>query len=218
MTISGIEQFIYNTHLKFSRNGQGWRPRKDFSDINSTTILILDKLKNFFHKFSYIKIEEFFEAPIILHPDEAYPPLKYFTSRAAIKSFTLSQRKKTDQSPDCQIESIKNGFEFITKFCLENFIELEDYPSHKKFNMPSWLEHYRLYQVNPYCFMVFTNLNFDDLQEDDLIYWAPNFKDIFNSFKNRYHNSKEAKPFCKKAFDKLKNFIHRELQKTSLPL
>jgi hypothetical protein len=218
MTISGIEQFIYNTHLRFSRNGQGWRPRKDFSDITPTTVLILDKLKTFFHKFSHIKIEDFFEAPLILHPDETYPPLKYFTSRAAIKAFTLSQRKKIDQSPDHQLEAIKEGFEFIVKFCLTNSLEFEEYPSHKKFNMPSWLEHYRLHQVNPYCFMSFTSLNFDDLNEEDLVYWAPNLKEIFNSFKNRYHNSIKAKPFCKKAFDKLKNFVHNELQKKSLSL
>jgi len=50
MTISGIEQFIYNTHLKFSRNGKGWKPRKDFSEIGHSTLLILAKLKDFFAK------------------------------------------------------------------------------------------------------------------------------------------------------------------------
>lgn len=218
MTLSALEQTIYNTHLKYSRNGNPWKPRKDFSDIDNSTILFLKKLSIFFTKFNHIKINDFFEAPLILHPEEKYPPLKYFITRAAIKSFSLSEKKKIDQSPDLQIESIKQGFEFIAKFCLQQKIELEQYPLIKNFNMPIWLEHYRLHLVNPYCFLSFKNIEIDSLNREELDFWAPNLKDIFSTLKIRLHSSTSAKTTSIDIYNRLSKFISSELKKNNSSL
>lgn len=160
-------------------------------------------------------MEDFFSAPKELHPDEELPPLKYFTSRAAIKSYTLASKQKINQSPDKQIESIKKGFEFIALFCFERKISLDKYTSFREESCgPIWLEHYRTHSINPYCLMEI--LDFSRIHEiANNAVWEPNLVDLFFAFRNRYHQSKEAKNLIKEGSKQIQNFLKQELQLTS---
>ena len=211
MNLTSLEQQIYNCHLKHFRNGGPWKPRKDFSDISSSTVLYLQKLSQFFLKFNYIKLEDFFGAAKELHPDEETPPLKFFIGRAAIKNYSLVLKQRINQSPEKQIDAIKAGLEFITHFCLENRIELDSYISFKDGNGPAWLEHYRTHQINPYCLMEL--LEFSRLHEHtENVVWDSNLVDHFFAFRNRYHLSFKTKTLVKEGTKKIQLFLKEMLK------
>jgi hypothetical protein len=211
--VSEIEKNIYNLYLKYSRHGMPYMPRKDFSDISPTALVCIKKLNQFFSKFKHIKPKEFFEAPIILHPDEKYPDIKFFITRGAIKTYSLSIKIKESQSPENQIESIKEGIHFITMFCVKNSLQLHDYINHKTKSMPTWMQHYREHRVNPYILVALGDLNkFKILEEDEKRIWAGDFFDNLDSFTMRYHNSTKAKEFMSNAFSTVKLFLKKELQ------
>lgn len=207
-----FDKQIYNCFLKNSRFGQAWKPRKDFEGISAEVLNQLQHLRNFFNKFRHISMEEFFYAPIDLHPDDPYPYLSYFISRKAIKTYTLFKSKQRNQNPDNQLENIKSGFEFITKYCLEENIPLENYIHKKNGLMLIWTEHYRNYQINPYCLMEMGDLNLEDFTLEEAELWVPGLKDLFKAFKSRYANSTKAKTLVKNATQKLKQFLSTELQ------
>lgn len=214
MSISNFEQQIYNCHLKHFRNGQPWKPRKDFTDLTSSDKLYLQKLSLFFAKFNHIVPEDFFAAPRNLHPDESTPPLKFFISRAAIKSYTIFQKQKINQSPDKQIEDIKRGLEYIALFCAERSLSLEQYVSHQDGNGPSWIEHYRTHSINPYCLMEL--LNFSSLsRETENAVWDSNLVENFFAFRNRYHQSDHAKKLVKDATSRISNFLKNRVETPS---
>lgn len=202
-----LEKQIYNCHLKHSRKGQPWKPRNNFDDLPQSTINHLQHLCSFFKKFSFINLDDFFFAPLGLHPDEPYPYLDYFCSRKAIKAYNLYKTKLRNENPDNQLEDIKKGLEFITSYCIENKINFTDYVSQKNGLMPVWAEHYRQYQINPYCLMEIGDLQLDNFTQDELELWMPNLKDTFMAFKTRYANSSQARNLVKKATERLKLFI-----------
>lgn len=206
MSISNFEQQIYNCHLKHFRNGLPWKPRKDFSNLSESDKLHLQKLEQFFTKFKHISLEDFFASPRGLHPDEPTPPLKYFITRAAIKAYTIFQKQKINQSPDKQLDEIKRGMEYIALYCVEKKLVLEQYVFHLDGGSPAWLEHYRTYSINPYCLMEL--LNFSNLSKDtENAVWDENVVDNFFAFRNRYHQSVNAKKLVKEATSEISKFL-----------
>lgn len=207
------EKNIYNLYLKFSRHGKPYMPRKDFSDISSTVLMCIKKLNNFFAKFSHISPKDFFEAPIIAYPDEKYPDLKYFTNRGAIRTYSISIKMKQSQSPENQTESIKDGLRFLALFCAKNAIPLEQYLNHKTRNMPTWMQHYREHNINPYVLIGLGDLSrFKILEEDEKAFWAGDFFQNIDSFVRRYNNSMKTKHLVRNGIDVIKNFLKKELQ------
>ena len=202
-----LEKQIYNCYLKHSRFGQPWKARNNFDNVKPDIKNHLNHLNEFFKKFSFINLDDFFYAPIGLRPDEPYPYLDYFCSRKAIKTYNLYKTKSRNENPDNQLEDIKKGLEFITKYCLENKISLQDYIHQKQGLMPIWAEHYRQYQVNPYCLMEIGDLQLDNFSQDELELWMPNLSETFMAFKTRYANSSQARTLVKKATSQLKDFI-----------
>jgi hypothetical protein len=202
---------IYNCYLKHSRNGQAWKARKDFSDIPDETKNLLIRISQFLNKFSHIKWDDFFGAPLYLHPDEKYPPLKFFITRAAIKIYNLYNKQLENLSPENQLDKIKDGLHFIASFCIENKIKLENYLEFKKDSMPVWTEHYRHHLINPYCLMELGDLNIGGMEEDERELWIPGLTQNFSSFKYRYHQSPKAKTLIKAATTKLKSLIDQTL-------
>jgi hypothetical protein len=202
-----LEKQIYNSHLKHSRKGQPWKPRNNFDDLAPNIKNHLQHLGDFFRKFSFISVDDFFSAPLNLHPDEPYPYLDYFCTRKAIKAYNLYKTKLRNENPDNQLEDIKRGFAFIGSYCVDNKINLSDYIHQKNGLMPVWTEHYRQYQVNPYCLMELGDLQLDNFTSDELELWMPNLKDTFMAFKMRYTNSSQARNLVKKASEQIKNFI-----------
>jgi hypothetical protein len=212
--LNDLQKNIYNCYLKNSRYGKPFQPRKDFSDISEEIVIYLKKLELFFQKYSHIRIEEYFEAPNILHPDEKYPTLQYFFTRCAIKTYKTYKDLKEDENPENQIDKIKESILFIGKFCLEHNLELKKYINHRNGYMYSWINHYRENKVNPYSLMELGNFEkvlFSLLEEERDIY-ASNLVEKIESFKVRYHNSQKTKKLVKDATKKIEIFVKESLQ------
>jgi hypothetical protein len=216
--LNKTEQAIYNCYLKHSRNGLPYQPRKDFSDISSENVVLIKRMYNFFRKFSHIKWDDFFGAPRGLHPDEKCPPLKFFTTRAAIRAYSLYQQQLEDQSPEKQFDKIKESLRFIAMFCIKNRIHLDQYLSFKIGRMPIWTQHYREHLINPYSIMELNgSTNILNMSEDEQAIWAPNLSNTINAIRTRYHNSPKAKSLIREATKKIKIFIIEELKNIKTP-
>lgn len=77
--------------LKESRSAKGlpYRKRVDFTKLNNTNSLCLQKLSLFFEKHSDININEFFKAAYFVYPNDNYINLKFFTTLKAIKAYKI---------------------------------------------------------------------------------------------------------------------------------
>lgn len=215
--LSQQEKNIYNCFLKHFRNGMPYQPRKDFSSISPTIVVQLRKLNSFFCQFPHITVEDFFGAPRELHPDENCPPLQFFITRPAIRAYSLVMKKREDNSPEKQLDKIKDSFHFIAMFCLKNRIQLDQYLSHKTKSMPTWMQHYREHHVNPYALLELGNIDrFRTMNEEELVFWSGDFFDKIDTYKTRYFTSDRTKALVKEAVRKIKEFLKKELQTISV--
>lgn len=209
--VTKLQKYIYNAYLIQSRKGQPFTIRKDFSDLTYDVRDLLIKLENFFQKYSHIKIKEYFEAPAFLHPEEKYPFLDFFTTRVAIRTYSIYKKQKEDENPEKQFEEIKESLRFIGMFCLQNKISLNQYLSYKNGYMCAWLNHYREHKINPYSIMELENLDktLGNILEEERELYANTLLDKFEVFKTRYHSSIKTKEYVKLLTNKISEFLKK---------
>jgi hypothetical protein len=214
--LTDLNKRVYNCYLKNYRQGEPYRPRKDFSNINPNIATSIIKISNFLTKFPHIKCEEFFEAPSFLYPNDKYPSLNSFTTRAALKNYAMYQKQKEDRNPDKQFEEIKNSLRFIGMYCIEKKIPLHRYLNQKSGYIYAWLDHYREHKINPYCLFelgdVFLILN--GVPKDELYLFANNLYETLVSYHSKYENSPKTKEFVRDGVKKVKFFVEKELTNT----
>jgi hypothetical protein len=220
LKLTDNEKNIYNCYLKHSRQGQPYKFRKDFSELDQNTVVSLKKISNLLSKYRHITYEDYFKAPNEIHPGEKYPSISFFASLAATKTYTIYKRQQEDIDPEKQIDHIKESFRFIGMFCLENKITLEKYSTHRTGYILSWLNHYREHRINPYSLMeingIFSSLM--ALENDEVELFAKNLNEKLVAYKSRYNNSKITKALVTEATNKIKNFIKNNLQSSSTML
>lgn len=205
---------IYNTYLSNLRKDQPFKCRKNFDDLDENYKISLEKLDIFFEKYSHINIRDFFKAPNAVYPNDKYPNLSFFTTRPAIKTYTLYKKQKEDENPDNLHEEIKNGLAFICQFCINNEIELKNYLKHKSGYMFSWIIHYKEHRINAYCLMELGNFESSlySLTQDEKDIYTSTLIDKIESYKVRYYNSPKTKKFLKEKTKKIEDFIKEKLQ------
>lgn len=214
--LTELEKHLYNKHLAVTRSngGKPFRLKKDFSDICDTDKhKFLKRLSVLFQKHPEILPETFFQAPYKLYPDVNYFGLDYFSSMRAVKAYTTYKKQIFLQDPDSQLDHIKESLTFISKFCISNNILLHQYSTHQTSDLFSWMTHYKQNKINLYVMFEFPNI-FSSMQtftEDVQRFFVSDFIDQFKSLHNLYNNSTKVKPYLKKAFPVLENFIQREL-------
>lgn len=212
--ITEKQKQIYNCYLKFSRNGEPYNPRKNFDNINASTKIDLYKLENFFNKFKHINLNFFFESFSFVYPNEKYPPLSFFTSRKAIKCFSLYKEHKENSSPDSQLDEIKNSIIFLGSFCLREKILLQNYIKHKTLCMPTWVKHYKEGKINIYSLIAIGfSTELFMLQEDERDIWVPNLLKNVESYKIRFNNCVSKKKIMLWT-EKTKDFVKNNLTYT----
>jgi len=213
--VTKIQECIYNTYLKYSRFGKPVQYRKDFNNLEPEVKYLLVKLENFFQKYSHLKIQDYFEAPVKLYPDEKYPYLDFFTTRAAIKTYSLYKNLKEEDNPENQFEEIKESLKFIGLFCLKNKIKLDNYLTFKGGYTHDWLNHYREHKINLYSLMELKDVDnlIGNISEEENEIFSNILSKKVETFKVRYHNSNKTKQFVKIVTDKVENFIKNELHK-----
>jgi hypothetical protein len=212
--ITEKQKQIYNCYLKFSRKGEPYNPRKNFDDINDSIKIDLYKLENFFDKFKHINLNFFFESFSFVYPDDKYPPLSFFTTRKAIKCFSLYKEHKESMSPDHQLEEIKRGIIHIGSFCLRENILFESYIKHKTLCMPTWVKDYKEGKINIYSLIALGwSSELGVLEEDERGIWVPNLMKNIESYKIRFNNSKSKEKIIQWT-QKTKDFVKNNLTYT----
>jgi hypothetical protein len=216
MLLTDHQKRIYNTHLAVSRHlrQKPFRLRTDFSNIESEKVTALKKLATFSFKWPDLNLQEYFAAPYKLYPDVEYFSLTYFASMKAITAYSIYKKQLEIQAPDSQINNIRESLSYITKFCIDNKIQLDDYPLYKKNGIePEWMYHMKRGKITPYVMFEFSNIFslIQDIPEDERTLLLGNFGQNFLEYRSRYNESKKLKPFLKEAYQKVKFFIDKEL-------
>lgn len=212
--INEFQKRIYNTYLKCSRYGKPYKYRTSFDDISEYILINLEKLSLFFNKHPHLDLNDFFESPLVIYPDQPYPKLDYFLSRSSVRAYSLYKKQKEEQNPELQSESIKESLLFIMKFCLQNKIYIENYLKYRNGVTYVWLDHYRQRKINIYSLMEMGDIIsiIDDQPKDILDLFSENLKDRIATFKIRYKQSQKTIELVRKGTERIKNFIKKELQ------
>ena len=206
MSLDPQLQAIYNSYLRNCRKNLPFKYRKNFNNLNENLLNVLFKLNSFFKKYHYIDIDDFFNAPNIVYPNEKYPYIDFFIKRQAIKAYQLSLKEKKLKPIQEQLLDIKKSLKFIADFCLLNKISLKDYSVFKNENshMPYWSTHYREHKLNVYSLIdVIDWREFDNLTQDEKEIWFPGLQNDLQHCKIQYNNSPEIKSKIKNIINKL---------------
>ena len=214
--LTQFEKNIYNCYLKNFRKGEPFKYRKDFSNVHPNVEMCLKKISAFLSSYSHIDVEEYFEAPHHVHKDEKYPSLKAFTSRTAIKTYSLYQKYKEDRNPELQQNEIKKSFQFIGMYCIDKKIDLDTYLFFKEGYAYAWMDHYRQRKINPYCLFILGDVFgvLSSIPKDERLLFAQNLEENLVAFKNRYTKSPKTQTYCKELHKKVKDFVKKELTNT----
>ena len=206
---------IYNTYLITSRKYQNKpaRPRKDFTGFEDTENYVpVKKLDIFFSKYKHISIDEFFAAPYELFPDTTYYDLSFFTSRRALKTYTLYQTKKENELPDTdnQLFFIQSSLNFIFKYCTSNNIKsVDEYFNTKSDNLHVALNHLKDRNISIYLFFsssVYENI-FNQHERSILQFMLGNIFEKLDLYRTRYYNSNTAKKLINAGIKKIDKLL-----------
>ncbi len=133
--ITDLERRIYNKHLAISRSlrDKAFKLKQDFTDFhNDPKYIHIKRLSIFFTKYPDVNMDTYFMAPYKLYTDVQYFDLSYFASPRAIKTYTIYKQQLLQESPDSQIQDVKDSLRFLVHYCLKNNIQLHDYVYHKE--------------------------------------------------------------------------------------
>lgn len=203
---------IYNTHLAVSRKTRGkpFKRREDFSDFETLPDFNKWKiLEHFLNKFPNVDKELYFKAPYELWKDKDYFAVDFYITPAATRAYTTYKTQLQQQNPDFDesLTYIKESLLFISKYCKQNNLNLDDYILEKPGSIYTWMKHIRQGQISPYVIFGFSNI-------DDIIYNTPNderdlllgeFGDKLYYYKEKYNRSKYAKQLITIGLKRLKN-------------
>lgn len=213
------EQQIYNTYLRISRTarGQQWKPRKDFEGFADTDDgYYVTRLGLFFNKFPQIVVDDFFQAPFALYPDEQYVGLKFYITQKAINAYAVYNKQRQEESPDnqAQLDFIVESMKFIGNYCRENALDLSEYISHKIGISYAFAIHYKHKKVSIYSLLFFPKFekNVYLLEPDERMLFFDSDSPIFTKFKTRLHISSKAKDLLQTGFKRIDNFLKTSKQ------
>jgi hypothetical protein len=212
--ISLFQEKIYNIYIKNLREGLPYKKRKNFDDLNENIKMFLEKLEIFFKKHPHLDIESFFKAPSVIYKDKKYPNLSFFTSRSAIKTYSIYNKVKENQNPENQIEEIKKSLIFIGSFCIKHKVQLDNYLHLMQGVIPIWLDHYRKKQINIYSLMELGNIIevLDSCEPDLISFIDENLKNNISKYKIRYISSPKLVSVIKESTKRIKDFVKKQLQ------
>lgn len=205
--LSNFEKLIYNKYLKFSRRGEGYKPRQNFDNFKEEDISILQKLAYMFNTYKSINIDDFIEAPFKIYESDAYVPLSFFCTQRAKKCYTVYKQQKelTNVDGDSHIQKIKESLKFIYKFCKEHNKPLNDYLTIENQSFPYFLQHLKDGNIDIYILFGFDNYQIivDSIPVDII---ALMFEDLYAELERCYHRyavSKKCKQVIRDGIQKL---------------
>tara|TARA_R110001592_G_scaffold675_5_gene3661 strand:- start:1227 stop:1874 length:648 start_codon:yes stop_codon:yes gene_type:complete len=192
--ITDREKSIYNSYLYATRSVQNkpTRFRKDFTKLKDKDFVSLKKLSAFFAKHNHINYQDWFLAPFEVYSKDEYFDLKFFNSRKALKCYSLYMKEKEMSDPDSDntIESVKEGFRYVAKYCIKNFLTLDEYTKHYTNNMPTCLLHLQEHKLNFYTLHALeVDPTIKAIEKDVLDFIVKDFQTIFANTRTKFYGS-----------------------------
>lgn len=214
--LTELEKLLYNKHLAVSRSlkNKPFKLKKDFSDLVDTSKhKFLKRISTLFKKHPEIDFDVFFQAPYKLYPDVEYFDLEYFSTMRAVKAYTTYKNQIFLQDPDTQIENVEESLRFMASFCIENDLYFHQYPYHRTADLFSWMSHFKQNKINAFSMMEFNDVlsSVQNLTEELQSFYVPQFVENFKTLYLSYNSSKKLKPYLKKAFNAINNFVSEQL-------
>ena len=196
--MTALEKNVYNTFLRISRSRQNkpFKLRKDFSKFQDTeNYVYVKKIAMLLANHQHINIEDFFNAPYEVYPDDASRvDLKFYTSLKATSVYSIYKKKQDDMLPDEQTDRVKDSLFFIYNFCKDNNLDLDSYIKHKTGTEYSFMLHLRERKVNIYT--LFGMKHFDTIMTrmnpDAAKFTIGHLYSSLDLYRSRYYNSKNT--------------------------
>lgn len=208
--LNDLEQRIYNEHLKSSRTAAGkpYKLRKDFSDIDPSIELYVQRVSRLLHKFSHISVVDYFQAPYAVYGNGERFDLKYYTSPRAMKAYTLYMQQEVSTDPDALhvLQRVARALQHLSDCCKAHSIHTDEYPLLMTNSMPTFLIHLKERKITPHILVELHNtLAILRQQEPEIIrfMFGDKFYDNLNVYKNKYLASKTCKALVRAGINKI---------------
>lgn len=188
---------IYNIYLKELACSQKrpYRPRKDFSDIDDSTIYSLVKLDGFFNRNPEVDKNLFFKAGFV-YSGNTYLTLSFFNNYSVIKYYTrlINEKYGNYIDSDDSVNDFIKGLKFVIEFVKDNKIKLLDYPYAVNEHGVKWiLIHLKQQKISLYHIHAF-EVPLRELGDDEILnIYLADFKKKFCDTKRQYLFSKRLK-------------------------
>ena len=208
--LNELEQLIYNTHLRVTRRAvnKPYKIRKNFEDVDGTTILYTQRVARLLNKFKHINVQDYFQAPFKLYGGDEYFDMKFFSSPRAMKAYTLvlQQEINTDPDTDDVIQRVIKSLHHIKDFCKTNHLDINTYTDHVTDDMNTFLLHLKQRCVHWYVAIEIPKAVSIIRQQDPDIMKFMFGDQIFNNIQmyvNRFLASQRCKAVVKQGLQKI---------------
>ena len=186
--------------------------RKDFTDLDDSTILYLKRINNLLFKYPHINPEDYFRAPFKVYPNAEHFTLDYFAGMGAVNSYSLFMKQLQEMPPDSdeQLKFIRDSLKYIGSFCLKHNITLEQYPSHKTGLTYDWMKQIKRHEISIYVLMEFAEINniIKEVAEDEKELFLGEIGTYFWGYKSKYLQSKLAKQLVNEGMSKINKVVN----------
>lgn len=216
--ITNVEKNLYNTYLRVSRTSKNkpFSYRKDFTDMDESTLLHLTRISNLLFKYPHISPEDYFLAPYKVYPNAEHFTIAYYAGMGAVEAFTIYMKQIQEMPPDSdeQLNFIKKSLRFIGTFCIKEKISIKDYPKYKTGITYDWMKHIKKHEISVYAIMEFSEISdiIQSAEEDEKELFLGDVGKYFFGYKSKYIQSKLAKQLMREGLAKISKIVDSSIE------
>jgi len=215
--ITNIEKNLYNTYLRISRTAKDkpFSYRKDFSDMDDSTILHLKRISNLLHKYPHIMPDDYFMAPYKVYPNAEHFALDYYAGMGAVNAYSLYMKQLQEMPPDSdeQLEFIKRSLKTLGTFCIRNNINVCKYPTFKSGLTYEWMKQIKKHEISIYVLMEFSEISniIKEVPEDERELFLGEVGAYYWGYKSKYMQSTLAKQLVNEGLDRINKVVNSKI-------
>jgi len=210
--LSLFEKNIYNTYLKVSRETKGYKPRKNFNNLDDAKYVLLKKISKTLRNKKIDPIL-FFKAPYNMYTEQ-FVPLDYYGTFKAISTYKKYTTEIELTKPDdpFNITRLRNSFKFVYQKCAENNLSTcKEYLDLQSGIYPDFILDLKKDNVSYYCLLALevseTKIN---LEKNIVEFACSSFYNTLSSLRSRYTFSKKIKPLGIKLTNTIDKILKRK--------
>lgn len=208
--ITKKEEAIYNSFLYASRSvkNKPTKFRRNFDNMSDKDVVYLKKLSSFFERHRNISFSNWFIAPYKVYSADDYFDLQFFTTRKALKCYTIYMRDREVESPDSEeMEALmKSCLSFIYNYCKDQNITIDEYKRRSEENLPLILLHLKEHKINFYMLHALeADTTIKSVETSILNFIIEDFWTTFSQTRTAFMGSKTLKEKTRKGIKIINN-------------